>query len=62
MQIIFLYLVKVAKWGLCMHHIKIIGFVVMAFLVGSDKKGYTELVGAQPFSTFQQELDSELSN
>jgi protein-disulfide isomerase len=32
------------------------------FFIGSDKKGYTELVGAQPFSTFQQKLDSELSN
>lgn len=31
------------------------------FFIGNDKKGYAKLVGAQPFSTFQQELDSELS-
>jgi protein-disulfide isomerase len=30
------------------------------FFIGNDKKGYTELDGAQPFSVFQQELDSEL--
>jgi protein-disulfide isomerase len=31
------------------------------FFIGNDKKGYIKLVGAQPFSAFQQELDSELS-
>jgi len=31
------------------------------FFIGSDKKGYTKLVGAQPFSSFQQEIDSEIS-
>lgn len=31
------------------------------FFIGNDKKGYIKLVGAQPFSVFQQELNSELS-
>lgn len=30
------------------------------FFIGNDKKGYTKLVGAQPYTTFQQALDSEL--
>ena len=30
------------------------------FFIGNDKKGYTKLVGAQPYATFQQALDSEL--
>lgn len=30
------------------------------FFIGNDKKGYMELGGAQPFSAFQQVLDSEL--
>lgn len=30
------------------------------FFIGNDKKGYTKLVGAQPYATFQQTLDSEL--
>jgi len=30
------------------------------FFIGNDKKGYTKLVGAQPYSTFQQAIDSEL--
>ncbi len=30
------------------------------FFIGNDKKGYMELGGSQPFSAFQQELDSEL--
>lgn len=31
------------------------------FFIGNDKKGYIKLVGAQPFSAFKLELDSELS-
>jgi protein-disulfide isomerase len=27
------------------------------FYVGNDKNGYTQLVGAQPISTFQQTID-----
>ena len=30
------------------------------FFIGSDSKGYTKLVGAQPYAVFQQALDSEL--
>lgn len=31
------------------------------FFIGNDKKGYHILVGAQPYTTFQQQLDTELS-
>jgi len=30
------------------------------FFIGSDQKGYTKLVGAQPYTVFQQALDAEL--
>jgi protein-disulfide isomerase len=32
------------------------------FFIGNDKRGYVKVVGAQPFSVFQQQLDSELSS
>jgi predicted DsbA family dithiol-disulfide isomerase len=31
------------------------------FFIGNDQKGYVTLSGAQSFSVFQQQLDSELS-
>ncbi|MBI3259229.1 MAG: DsbA family protein [Ignavibacteriae bacterium] len=31
------------------------------FFIGSPQKGYTMLVGAQPYATFQQAIDQELS-
>lgn len=31
------------------------------FFIGNDQKGYATISGAQPFSVFQQQLDSELS-
>lgn len=31
------------------------------FFIGSDQKGYVAISGAQPFSVFAQQLDSELS-
>ncbi|MDE1862692.1 MAG: DsbA family protein [Thaumarchaeota archaeon] len=31
------------------------------FFIGNDQRGYTAVSGAQPFSVFQQQLDSELS-
>lgn len=31
------------------------------FFVGNDQKGYVTISGAQPFSVFQQQLDSQLS-
>jgi protein-disulfide isomerase len=30
------------------------------FFIGNEQKGYTKLVGAQPYAVFQQALDSEL--
>jgi protein-disulfide isomerase len=30
------------------------------FFIGNEQKGYTKLVGAQPYAVFQQVLDSEL--
>ena len=30
------------------------------FFIGGDKNGYIQLVGAQPFSAFKQEIDAQL--
>jgi protein-disulfide isomerase len=32
------------------------------FYIGNDKKGYTQLVGAQPVSTFKQQIDQLLAS
>ena len=32
-----------------------------AFFIGSDKNGYVTVIGAKPYSAFQQVIDKELS-